>query len=139
MKRTLLAAIVFGAIFPGAAAAQSPELAQWKAYVGDNCRKELKKFCKGVPGGDNRLIACLYSHEKALSPKCGTAVMASLDRLNKSITALANAQRVCEADAKRLCNGMLAGDGNLIGCLAKARNSVSPACNATLDEALMRP
>jgi hypothetical protein len=34
---------------------------------------------------------------------------------------------------------MVAGDGNLIGCLAKARARVSQACNSILDDALMRP
>lgn len=133
------AVVFFTGLFPVAASAQSPELAQWKAYIGDRCKTELKKFCKSVPGGDGRLVACLYSHDKALSPKCGTAVMASLDRLNGAIKALADAQRICEPDAKRLCNGVIAGDGNLIGCLARARAKVSPACNATLDEALLRP
>jgi hypothetical protein len=114
-------------------------VAQWKTYVLESCGKEIKRSCKSVVAGDGRLLACLYSREKHLSAGCKTAVAAALDRLKRSYAALSEAQRICERDAKRLCSGMVAGDGNLIGCLAKARARVSPACNSTLDEALMRP
>lgn len=139
MKRTTLTTAFFLAFAPTAAIAQSPEIAQWQIYIRASCKSELSKFCRGIPGGQGQVLACLYAREKALSPKCGTAVMASLERLSTALGALADARRVCEADVKRFCNGVIAGDGNLIGCLAKARASVSPACNATLDTALFRP
>lgn len=138
-KSVVLAALLFSVLTPNASVAQSPVVAEWKAYVLGNCGKEIKRSCKGVVAGDGRLLACLYSRERSLSAGCRTAVSAALDRLNRSYSALSEAQRTCERDAKRFCSGMVAGDGNLIGCLAKARARVSHACNAVLDEALMRP
>ena len=138
-KSMVLAAVLLSVLTPGTSVAQSPVVAQWKAYVLQSCGKEIKRSCKGVAGGDGRLLACLYAREKSLSAGCKPAVSAALERLNRSYAAGLEAQRICEPDAKRFCNGMVAGDGNLIGCLAKARARVSQACNAVLDEALMRP
>lgn len=138
-KSLILFALLFSVLTPGASVAQSPVVAQWKVYILESCGKEIKRSCKGVAGGDGRLLACLYSREKSLSAKCKTAVSSALARLNQSYAALADAQRICEPDARRFCNGMVAGNGNLIGCLARARARVSPACNAVLDEALIRP
>jgi len=104
-----------------------------------NCAKEVGAHCKGVKEGQGRLLACLYAHEDKLSARCGNVVLGSVERLGVMLGALANVRRVCEADAKRLCNGVVAGNGNLVGCLAQARRSVSAQCNATLDAAFLRP
>ena len=139
-SKSVVAAILLACVLTSNASfAQSPVVAQWKVYILESCGKEIKRSCKGVAGGDGRLLACLYAREKSLSATCKTAVSSALARLNKSYAALSEAQRTCERDAKRFCGGMVAGDGNLIGCLAKARARVSPACNAVLDEALIRP
>src|SRR5262245_53961024 len=79
------------------------------------CEPELTKFCGDVAGGEGRLLACLYSRESKLSGRCGTMVMNSLERLGVALGALANVVRVCQGDALRLCNGVIAGEGNLIG------------------------
>jgi superfamily II DNA/RNA helicase len=139
IPKTVGLAVLLSILTSSVAVAQSPVVAQWKTYVLESCGKEIKRSCKGVVAGDGRLLACLYSREKSLSAGCKTAVAAARDRLAKSYAALADAQRVCEPDAKRLCNGVVAGDGNLTDCLARARARVSRACNAVLDEALMRP
>jgi hypothetical protein len=138
-KSFAVAAFLLSVLTSSAAVAQSPVVAQWKTYVLDSCGKEIKRSCKGVVAGDGRLLACLYAREKSLSAGCKTAVSAARDRLKRSYAALTEAQRICEPDARRLCSGMVAGDGNLTDCLAKARARVSRACNAVLDEALMRP
>jgi hypothetical protein len=107
------------------------------ATVNAGCGEELAKYCKDVAGGEGRLLACLYSHESKLSDRCGNIVMGSMERLGIALGALANVARVCQADAQRLCNGVIAGEGNLVGCLSKARPSVSAQCNTTLDAAML--
>jgi hypothetical protein len=138
-KLVIFTAFLFSVLAPSASVAQSPVVAQWKVYILESCGKEIKRHCKGVAGGDGRLLSCLHSREKSLAPKCKTAVASALARLKQSYAAMTEAQRICEPDARRLCAGMLIGDGNVIGCLAKARHRVAPACNAILDEALIRP
>ena len=139
MLRTAIAIVLFGAAsLPTVVSAQDTKT-QWQQVIRSNCGKELKAYCAGVPEGRGRLVACLYARENKLSAKCGEAVSASLERLGTALGALANVQRVCEPDARRLCNGMVAGNGNLVGCLTTAKRSVSAQCNATLDAAFLRP
>jgi hypothetical protein len=107
------------------------------ATVNAGCGEELAKYCRDVAGGEGRLLACLYSHESKLSDRCGNIVMSSMERLGVALGALANVARVCQADAQRLCNGVIAGEGNLVGCLSKAKSSVSAQCNTTLDAAML--
>jgi hypothetical protein len=130
--------LIFGGGSFGIANAQD-RIEDYVAGLKAGCTKELKAQCKGVKEGRGRLLACLYAHEDRLSARCGNVVLGSLDRLGIMLGALANVGRVCEADAKRLCNGVAAGQGNLIGCLAQAKRNVSAQCNATLDAAFLRP
>jgi hypothetical protein len=132
------AALMVAALLPSAAAAQD-DRAQWAKYIQSHCGKEIRTHCGGVTTGEGRVIACLYAREGKLSATCGNAVMNSVERLGKAVTALANVVRVCEPDTRRLCNGMVAGNGNLVGCLTTARRSVSSQCNVTLDAAFLRP
>ena len=115
------------------------DVAKWSAFIQGSCGKELKAYCAGVKQGQGRLLSCLYAREDKLSAKCGDAVMGSLDRLGVALGALANAKRICDADVRRLCNGVVSGNGNLVGCLATSRSAVSKDCNATLDAAFLRP
>jgi hypothetical protein len=46
--------------------------------------------------------------------------------------------RTCERDAMRRCQGVVAGNGNILSCLTTARHSVSSRCNAALDAAFLR-
>jgi hypothetical protein len=46
--------------------------------------------------------------------------------------------RMCDADAHRLCKGVVEGKGNVIKCLIIAKSSVSAQCNAAIDAAYLR-
>lgn len=107
----------------------------YRANLSAGCSAELEKYCKDVSGGEGRLLACLYAHEPNLSDKCGNLVVGALERLGVAVGALTSVVRVCQGDAQRLCNGVIAGNGNLVGCLSTARQSVSAQCNASLDAA----
>lgn len=130
-------ALVFVLQTAAAFAQDRPEA--YVAAVKGSCAAELKSRCTGVQEGRGRLLACLYAHENKLSAKCGEVVFDSMERLGEVIGSLANVRRVCEGDVRRLCNGVAAGDGNLVGCLSQSRRSVSSQCNAALDGAFLRP
>ena len=137
-RAVVVVAFALAAVLPQAAHAQD-DPAQWARYIQGHCGKELKAHCSGIKQGQGRILSCLYAREDKLSARCGNAVMGSLERLGAALGALANVQRVCESDARRLCNGVMAGNGNLIGCLSQAKASVSAQCNAMLDTAFLRP
>jgi hypothetical protein len=44
----------------------------------------------------------------------------------------------CERDAVQFCQGVIFGQGNVLGCLTAARGVVSAPCNAALNAAFLR-
>jgi hypothetical protein len=111
----------------------------YAAAIRADCAKEIKNQCKGVKEGGGRMLACLYSHDSKLTRKCAAIVAVSIVRLGDALDALASVRRACEPDARRLCSGVMPGDGNLVDCLSTARKAVSSTCNQTLDAAFLRP
>jgi hypothetical protein len=91
------------------------------------CGKQIIRHCSGKPvaGSSTSLLACAKLSVKTHSQRC--AALAD------------NIVRMCELDALRLCQGLVAGSGNIItGCLTPAKNSVSLQCNAAIDAAFLR-
>jgi hypothetical protein len=102
------------------------------------CSREIKTYCARVKEGQGRLAACLYAYSDKMSDKCDDAIVKQAGVLNNVFAALSNAVVACDADIKRLCNGVAAGHGNLLGCLTKAKASVSAPCNTAIDAAALR-
>ena len=97
------------------------------------CGKEIKKQCSGgaVAGvqlasrAASSVLECFQKSQEKLPSRC--AALAN------------NVVRTCDADAARLCQGVVAGSqGNIVGCLTMAKNRVSSQCNAALDAAFLR-
>ena len=86
------------------------------------CGKELQQQCSRVPVAANNMLECLQKSQ--VSRRC--AALAH------------NVVRMCDRDAVQLCQGVLAGQGNVLGCLTTAKGSVSPRCNAALNAAFIR-
>lgn len=137
-KNGLLLLVLSVSLFFGSVASQAQDKPRdYAGMLKADCATELTNLCSDVAGGEGRLLACLYSREDKLSERCAGSVMMSLERLGVALGALANVVRVCQPDALRLCHGKIAGDGNLVGCLASSRSLVSTQCNATLDAAFL--
>ena len=127
MKKTLFAAALVTVVtysgglvlttFPASAATNRAALA---------CGKQIIKQCSGKPvgGSSHELLACAKGSTKTFSKSC--AALAD------------NLVRTCELDALRLCQGLVAGSGNIITCLTAAKNSASAQCNAAIDAASLR-
>jgi hypothetical protein len=115
----LFAVILFSAVAPDIAQAKGNTAAAAMA-----CGKQLKAQCIGVRVEGNNMLECLKKNEQNLSASC---------------VALANnVVRRCDRDAARLCQGNVAGNGNIIECLTIAKRSVSSRCNAAIDAARLR-
>ena len=99
------------------------DVAQAKSRsAGVTCGNELKKQCTGVEVKANNMLECLQKAK--LSARC--AALAH------------NIVRMCDRDAVQRCQGVVAGQGNILGCLTTAQGSVSPQCNAALNAAYLR-
>ncbi len=44
------------------------------AYVANECRDDLRKFCADIKPGEGRLLACVDKNEKQLSSRCMKAI-----------------------------------------------------------------
>src|SRR5262249_564713 len=114
----LSAAILISAVHSNIAQAQDNPRKN-RTAVALACGQDLKKQCSGVPMGvpfgvpvqSTNVLLCLQKNQAELSARC---------------RALANnVVRRCDRDAARLCQGVVAGQGNILGCLTTARRSVS--------------
>jgi hypothetical protein len=96
--------------------------AKSRTLGGPACGEELKKHCSGVEVKANNMLECLQRAQ--VSARCA---------------ALAHhVVRSCDRDAAQLCQGVVAGRGNILGCLTTARGAVSGRCNAALSAAFLR-
>ena len=86
------------------------------------CGKELQQQCSRVPVAANNMLECLQKAQ--VSPRC--------------VALSHNIVRMCDRDAAQLCEGVLAGQGNVLGCLTTAKGRVSSQCNAALNAAYLR-
>ena len=86
------------------------------------CGKELQSHCIGMPSLANNMLACLA--KARVSARCHAVAQ--------------NVVRSCERDPVQFCQAVVAGQGNILGCLTAARGVVSAPCNAALDAAFVR-
>jgi hypothetical protein len=114
--------LISGAHLNVAQAQDSPK--KQRVAVAIACGKELTDQCNGVPVHANNMLECLRKDQARLSKRC--AVLAN------------HVVRRCERDAMQRCQQVVAGGGNILGCLTTARGSVSSGCNAALDAVFQR-
>jgi len=95
------------------------------------CGKDVKRHCKGVRPGNNRLASCLAS--KA-SPACQNATVAFRTNMDARFAAQAKAPKICKNDIKRFCSGFRGGQARVLRCLLRKDNfrAASRPCKNTL-------
>jgi outer membrane protein OmpA-like peptidoglycan-associated protein len=118
-----------------AAHAQTIGYSEALRALGQSCGKDLDKFCSKINLGGGRAADCLEQHWANVSPSCKSATKAVRDLVVKRRDARAAVPRVCERDRLQLCGSVQEGDGNLLECFEKARQSISGACRQTVLDA----
>jgi uncharacterized protein (DUF2141 family) len=98
------------------------------------CNKELTTFCKGVPAGQGRILACLYAFEDKVSDKCMNALYDAADQLEQAIAAVKYAASQCNGDLQKFCADVKPGQGRGLACLQKHDKDVSQACKDALKQ-----
>jgi hypothetical protein len=98
------------------------------------CGKDIKRHCKGVRPGNNRLASCLAS--KA-SSGCKNATAAFNANMDARFAAQANAPKICKNDIKRFCGNFRSGQARVLRCLMKKDNlrAASRPCKKSLLDA----
>src|SRR5499426_1034757 len=117
------------------ARAQSIGYADAVGQLGTTCGSDIGKYCKGVNLGGGRLVGCLQQKGEAVSSRCRASMVALGTLLTTREQARAAVPRVCDADIRRVCAGVQAGDGNLMECFYKARQNISGPCQQAVADA----
>jgi len=119
----------------GPASGQSIGYADAVGQLGTTCGGDIGKYCKGVNLGGGRLVRCLQQKGEAVSSRCRASMVALGTLLTTREQARAAVPRVCDADIRRVCAGVQAGDGNLMECFYKARQNISGPCQQAVANA----
>lgn len=98
------------------------------------CNKELTTFCKGVPAGEGRILACLYAFEHKVSDKCIYALYDGAAELEQAVAALKFAAGQCKDDMQKFCADVKPGQGRGLACLQKNKKDVSQTCKDALKQ-----
>jgi hypothetical protein len=130
MRKNVVTSMVLGALLLiGRPALAADTVAD---NVRKSCNKELTTFCKGVPEGEGRILACLYAFEAKVSDKCVQAVYDAAVQLEQAVAALKLAANECKADLQRYCADVKLGEGRGLACLNKHDKDVSQSCKDAL-------
>jgi hypothetical protein len=133
MRKIIVGSMVLGALLlAGEARAQAPE--SMKKDLRKACNKELTTFCKGVPEGEGRVLACLYAFEAKVSDKCLYAVYDAAEQLERAVAAIKFAANACNADLQKFCADVKPGQGRGLACLDKHQKDVSQGCKDALKQ-----
>ena len=97
--------------------------AQGRLAVG-HCVADLRKFCPGVPPGDNALRDCMREHIREVSFPC-LVTLAEFAEVRGS-------RNECSAHLQQQCAGVERGGGQFGACLRSAVASLSDTCKDAL-------
>src|SRR5262249_43838832 len=122
VRYSAVAAIIPTCFLSVAMLISAGDVAQAKSRTAAACGKELQSQCMGTPSQANNSLACLA--KARVSPRCHAVAQ--------------NVVHNCERDAVQFCQGVIFGQGNVLGCLTAARGVVSAPCNAALNAAFLR-
>jgi hypothetical protein len=100
-----------------------------------DCGADIKKLCKGLNLGNDRIRDCLAQKAAQVSPQCTTTlslVFTSITQRRLAQTAVAT---LCRDDAARRCQGVVPGEAHILSCLLQAKKTVSAKCNQAITDA----
>ena len=99
------------------------------------CQTELETYCRTVTPGNNRGLACLYSHSDKLSGSCESAFYDAAEELQNATNNLNAFVSACREDMEKLCSKVAVGEGRIRVCLEKNKKKVSAKCNEVRQQA----
>jgi hypothetical protein len=99
------------------------------------CGQDIAKYCAKVNLGNGRIQHCLTQNQAKISGGCRATITEVQRLLQLRAEARRVVIRVCDADMRRLCQGVQPGDGNMLECLLKADRRTSQSCNQAITDA----
>lgn len=131
--RSLIVLFLFASSSPALAQTLSFEAAI--AILSSSCGKDIDAHCKGVNLGAGRIKACLARNQAKVSAQCQSDFARVEGQLQKRADARIAVLKICDADVRRLCGGVQAGDGQLLECMLIAQKGTSAKCSQAITDA----
>jgi len=114
---------------PASSSTMGSVVKQQISKVKKDCGPDLKKLCSDVTPGNGRLLACLQSKENQLSPICKSSYEQAQATVSKKLDQEELAFRdSCGSDIQKFCSNVPSGQGRLLDCITRNKDSVSPSC-----------
>jgi len=132
MRKMIVGSMVVGALLLVAGRAQAADT--MVDGLKKACNKELTTFCKGVPQGEGRILACLYAFEDKVSDKCIYALYDASAQLKAAVAAVEFTASQCKDDLLKFCGDVAVGQGRGLACLQKNEKSMSQPCKDALKQ-----
>mgnify|MGYP000367068232 CR=1 FL=1 len=136
MKQIKVFSIAFILVFfyamEGGAGNKLTETTAMIEPLADACASDMANLCWNIVPGDNRMLACLYSHSEKLSDRCEQSLSEASPKLKQAAAELAYAVEECAEDLNTLCSDVKPGNARFWECLDKNKAKMSPRCNDAL-------
>jgi len=105
------------------------------AQLAANCGDDIANFCSKINLGGGQVAECLEQHWAKVSILCKGTNAAVATLIKKRARARADVPKLCELDRLKFCGGIEPGDGRLLDCFYKAKQSLDPACQQAILDA----
>jgi hypothetical protein len=92
------------------------------------CKEDVQKLCPDVQPGEGRVLQCLKTHQKDVSPKCANY----MKQVKAEIKKVSDA---CEPDIEKFCWETPMGKGGIAKCLHQHSADLSPDCKTAVSKA----
>lgn len=99
-----------------------------------DCGSDIKKVCKGLNLGNNRIQDCLQKKEAKVSPACTSTLGQVTTSIQQRQAAQTGFFKICAHDAAQYCGGVK-GEGNILACLLKSKRVDNGKCNQAITDA----
>jgi hypothetical protein len=109
-----------GQLSPGCKAERA-SVSRMVKEVGAACEDDIQNLCPDVTPGKGNVLRCLRQSFFSVTPRCQELVRAAQEKV-------AEFEKACGADARRLCKGIRAGEGRILACLESRKAELSPEC-----------
>jgi hypothetical protein len=129
---------------PATAVPAGPTPEQLEA-VKSTCRRDYRRYCRGIPPGGPEALACLERNVERLRPNCKISI-AAVERTAPPVVAPPPPQplqmplldaaiiaRSCGRDLVSYCNEVQPGGGREVACLAAHRGDLRRRCRLALE------
>jgi hypothetical protein len=116
------------------AQAQTMSFEQAGAIILNSCGADINKHCRNANLGSGGVRNCLISNP-SVSRECISEISRVIGAVQKRAQARQSVLQICDADIRRLCGSVQAGDGQILECMLTAQRGTGARCNQAITDA----